>query len=152
VNNSRGTIQPGLPVLACWAAAELDNLSRGRGRDLDAVEQLVDVLRPIQGASAAGMAPDDALVMHQAIVSARIAHEGVRTRDQLLEYAADIRQRLEDLVADPSSARRDADELGQLKVFCLELSKSAMRYRQLPEEVERTHPNRRSACMHFATH
>jgi hypothetical protein len=130
--------KPDLPLLACEAAVELDNLILSQSTGLEAVRCLasaisdaVDVPEPAKPSSLLDAAT--AVALHRAMGN-------VATLDELLQRTKAMTARL--LAATPEQLAGREEEWKLLRSFCLALSQHAAALRQTPEDTSR-HPLRR---------
>lgn len=127
-----------LPVLACEAATELDNLLLGREARLDVVNDLVRWLMeefPDVATEPTGFDPTSVILMNRAF---GVASEIVGIPDtvgEVAKAAQRIRRVLEDVV---SGGSVEQAQLIQLRTLCVALSKAASAYaRPSPWESRR---------------
>jgi hypothetical protein len=135
-----------LPLLACDAAFELDNLILGRPTGLESVkrlrETLAELLTDYSGPSCPSSLfnPTMALALNNAISDAR-QQEPVRRLAELMDHAKQYAGQLERLVASHHS-KFEEKELKELRTFCLALSKRAFAFRSRRPRTPK-HPFRR---------
>jgi hypothetical protein len=131
---------PSLPVLACNAAIEVDDLILGRTTELLAVRQLGQVLAAALTDAGALPASDPAMVsaLNSAIGDSALSSQPTTTRE-LIEQAASISGAL-----NRASRSVDVATLSRLRAFCLALSRRASSFRFSPMPASAGTSNMRS--------
>ncbi len=138
-----------LPSVACDAAIELDELSRGRSNDVTRLEQLAGIISsrvsdvPDPTSLTAQFDPHAVVVLHGALTS--VAHPAPLDRlEEVVKSVAGLNRRLASVVDAVRAGKDIADEeLANLRLFCLALSRVAASYEASLEEIGPDHPDRR---------
>jgi regulator of sigma D len=142
-----------LPFLACRAAIELDNLIRDKGDDLNAVEQLIEIISNIgqvlgsdkkSGESIfAQLNPTTAVALNYAIAESKLSDKKTYL-SELSKETGVIINIFKQLVDDPHKSKEEnLDNVKKLKSFCIELSKHILASEYHLYETESWHPYRR---------
>jgi hypothetical protein len=140
-----------LSLIACQAAAELDNLMLGKGSELTAVQRLAllisEALQNPQGSTTASTSarPATLVVMHRAIDDSKLATgQRLKTVKELVDKAAEISLMLKTVSeSSQDKVQEIAQDLDKLKAFCLALSRIASAHEMTFEDFEPPHPYRR---------
>lgn len=137
-----------LASLACSAALELDNLSRGRGEPtLEAVPRLATAISNLaneihRGSSEPLHNPATLVVMNKAIADSHFSPPMKRV-DDLYREAGKISDLLSSLASARPPVEADRSNLTKLRAFCVALSQLISAYQRSSEEIEPEHPYRR---------
>jgi len=133
-------LEGGLASLSSIAAIEVDALLRGQTTDFMAAKRVSDELSLF----AKSRNPASLAVMNLALSDSPFGKTVRQRVDQVVREAENIRERICHLVDDPSSFRMDHnDELVDLGVFLLALSKRAAAFDRPFEQTEPDNPVRR---------
>jgi hypothetical protein len=148
-NQSLEALQEDMPSLACDAAIELDNLSRGRATELRAVEQLTERIRnsvmDFQDVTSPSSLfnPTAAVVMSGALSEFRQT-QPIRGLEELKGETEKVKVQLDELLKSPHAfAQSFPDQVSQMRTFCVALSRRASALLQPQQRKEPHHPFRR---------
>lgn len=133
------------PLLACRAGIELDNLILGRSQSVGMIKRLVRQLElrinpyKITENHPIFLDPTAVVVVNRAFAACDWL-PSMRKVDELVRGANNITKTFKTLIENPVEFKtKHAEEIKQLKFFCLALSKSASGYER-PRDHHRT-PN-----------
>lgn len=115
-----------LSSVACFSAAELGDILRGRAGDFPYLHMLITILSERVGTNSAAarlVDPSSAVILHRAIDDSGFGEPALHTIDALVVKASEILDVLGRIARSPNEA--DHTEVERFRDFCLNLSRNA---------------------------